>query len=499
MSTTLDNLKEYLNISKQYDHITSLLYWDMETVMPSKGFQGHSDALAYFSTEGFKRGTSEELYKMLSDLSCEEEFNKLDDTWKFIVTKMKKDADKSRRIPVEFYNQFVIAQAESGQAWQEAKAASDFSIFAPHLEKMIKMKREMYGYTDPDKEAYDAMLDSYEEGMNSATYERLFNELKEGLLPLLDKILSKKAPDDTKFKKTYSIAGEKAVERMLLEYIGFSFEQGTCGETEHPFTLNMSSYDVRVSNHFREDNAIDPMFSAIHEGGHAIFEQNVNPDFNGTVAGSCNYMGIHESQSRFYENVLGRNINFWIPIYSKVQKLLPELSDVTLEEFYKEINHIENSYIRTMADELTYCLHIILRFEMEKAIFRDNVSVNELPALWNSKMQEYLKITPKNDAEGILQDMHWSDGSFGYFPSYLLGSIYDGMYIETITEKLGDINTILKEGRILEITKWLNTNIHQYGSTKAPKEVIKTVCGKEVSAKPILKYFTDKYTELYNL
>ena len=210
-------------------------------------------------------------------------------------------------------------------------------------------------------------------------------------------------------------------------------------------------------------------------------------------------MGIHESQSRFYENVLGRNKNFWVPIYDKLGEILPQFKDISLDEFYREINHVRNSFIRTEADELTYCFHIILRYEMEKAIFRENILVEQLPELWNQKMQEYLEITPRNDAEGILQDMHWSDGSFGYFPSYLLGGIYDGMYIEQIEKELGDIDTILREGRIQEITKWLNEKIHQYGSTRTPKEVIQAVCGKEVSAEPIIRYFKEKYTKVYGL
>lgn len=254
-----------------------------------------------------------------------------------------------------------------------------------------------------------------------------------------------------------------------------------------------------MTNHYYETEPLSAMFSAIHEGGHAIFEQNVNPEYDNTVAGSCCYMGVHESQSRFYENILGRNINFWKPIYEKLGELLPQFKNVTLEAFEREINRVENSMVRTEADEVTYCFHIILRYEMEKAIFYDHVPVEKLPELWNQKMQEYLHITPKNDAEGILQDVHWSDGSFGYFPSYLLGSIYDGMYLEKMEEELGSVDEILADGRIGEITKWLNEKIHWYGSTRTPKEVIAAVCGKEVSAQPLVRYMKKKYTRLYGL
>ena len=495
MNDKLEQLQKYLEKMEQFNHVNTLLYWDMRTNTPKEGFAGHSDALTYFSTEQFSMSTSDELKTLLDTLAEPEEFEKLDDKWKFVVNNM----DRNRRIPKEFYESFVKAQSESENAWEEAKKKADFSIFAPHLQKMIDMTAEMTGYTDPKKEVYDALLDQYEKGMDSATMDSLFEDLKAELIPLVQKVLAAKQPDDSKFHVSFDKNAQKEVEKLLLSYIGFDWNRGTTGESTHPFTLNFSSKDVRVTNHFYEHDPLSAMYSAIHEGGHAIFEQNVNPDYDGTVAGSCSYMGIHESQSRFYENILGRNKNFWIPVYAKVQEKMPQLQDVSLDEFYKEVNHVRNSFIRTEADELTYCFHIILRYEIEKAIFRDHVKVEELPALWNQKMQEYLQITPADDAEGILQDMHWSDGSFGYFPSYLLGSIYDGMYLDRLEEELGSVDALLAEGRISEITKWLNEKIHQYGSTRSPKEVIRYVCGKEVSAEPLIRYFKEKYTKVYNL
>lgn len=499
MSETFDKFRAYLKRMNQFSHVNTLLYWDMRTNTPKEGFAGHSEALTHFSTEEFAMSTSEELKNLLDALAAPEEYGQLEDMWKFVVSKMKEDMDRNRRIPKNFYESFVKAQSESENAWEEAKEKSDFSIFAPHLQKMIDMTIERTGYTDPGKEVYDALLDQYEKGMDSATIDGLFEELKKELIPLVQKIIAAKQPDDGKFRVLYEKNAQKEVEKLLLTYIGFDWNRGTTGESTHPFTLNFSSRDVRVTNHFYEHDPLSAMYSAIHEGGHAIFEQNVNPAYDGTVAGSCNYMGIHESQSRFYENILGRNKNFWLPVYEKVQEKLVPLQEVSLEEFYHEINHVRNSFIRTEADELTYCFHIIIRYEIEKAIFRDHMKADELPALWNQKMQEYLQITPENDAEGILQDMHWSDGSFGYFPSYLLGSIYDGMYLEKIEEELGSVDTLLAEGRISEITKWLNEKIHQYGSTREPKQVIEKVCGKEVSAEPIVRYFKKKYTEVYDL
>lgn len=499
MTENFKKLKEYLDKMSLYSYASSLMYWDMVTTMPQEGFQMNSDATTFFSTEGFKLGTAPELAALIDELLVPETFDTLSADEKFIVKRMKKDFVESSRIPVDFYEEFVRARSESEIAWQDAKRKSDFSLFAPHLKKMIDFSKKLYSYMRPGCDPYEEMLNDHEEGMDSATIDRIFSELKAELIPLVKKILAAKEPDDSKFKRKFDLDCQRRVQKELLSYIGFNWESGSVGETEHPFTINFSSKDVRVTNHFRENNAIDAWFSAIHEGGHAIFEQNVNPELDNTPAGSCNYMGIHESQSRFYENILGRNKNFWVPIYSKIQELQPEFKDITLDEFYREINHIRNSLIRTEADEVTYGLHVIIRYEIEKAIFRDGVDVSELPALWNAKMREYLDITPDCDATGILQDMHWSDGSFGYFPSYLLGSIYDGMFLDKITEELGDVDTILREGRILEITKWLNEKIHRFGSTRLPKEVIENVCGKPVSAEPLCRYFREKYTELYNL
>lgn len=499
MSETLTRFQDYLKKMNYYRRAISLLDWDMYTQTPKCGYEGMADALAYFSTEEFVLSTSEELEQLINALSQPKEYEQLEDYMKYTVGIMKRDMEKSKRIPKDFFTYMVAAKSASRQAWQEAKQAADFSIFAPHLETLIEMTAQKAAYTDPGKDVYEVLLDQFEEGMDSSSINRVFSELKAGLVPLTARILAAPQPDSSKFHAYFDVNDQKKAQDFLLKYIGFSFDAGLTSESEHPFTLGFSCKDLRITNHFHENDVLSAIFSAIHEGGHAIFGQNVNPAFEGTPADDCCHMGVHESQSRFYENVLGRNKNFWIPIYEKVQELLPALKTISLDEFYREINHMQNSFIRTEADEVTYCLHIIIRYEIEQAIFRDHVPVSELPALWNQKMQEYLQITPTNDAEGILQDMHWADGAFGYFPSYLLGSIYDGMFLNALEEELGSVDELLAKGEILTITKWLNEKIHRFGSTRLPKEVIHEVCRKELSAAPLLDYFTKKYTEIYHL
>lgn len=499
MTEKAKQLKSYLETISFYDTAINLVSWDMDTVAPKNGMENLINTLGFLSEKEFALRTADEYGKLLVDLSEPEEFDQLDEAMKFTVKRYRKLYEENKRVPAKFYTEFVKARARSRQAWQEAKQAADFGIFCPHLQTMIDMTRQMTAYEHPGEDVYEALLEEYEPGMDSAAIDTLFGELKQELVPLVQAISKKKQPESSVFEGVYDINAQKELQKFLLKYIGFDFASGTTGETEHPYTTTISFGDVRVTNHFHEDEAINAMFSAIHEGGHAIFEQKIDPAYAQTAGAEVYMMGLHESQSRFFENILGRNINFWKPIYEKVGEYLPKLKEIPLERFYQEINRVQCSMIRTEADEVTYAFHVILRYELERAIFRDGVTAEELPALWNQKMQELLGICPKNDAEGIMQDMHWSEGAFGYFPSYLLGTIYDGMLLEEVEKELGSVDEILAEGRILEITKWLNEKIHRHGAMYNSREMIRRVCGKEVSAKPIIKHFKEKYTRIYEL
>lgn len=500
MSKVLEQLKQYLDKLEQYNQVISQMSWDMYTQTPKKGVEYKIDAITYFSSEAFKLSTSEELGELYEKLLEPEEYNALDRAMQLTVRRGKKEYEKDKKIPSDFYEELVKETNISQKIWEEAKQTADFELFCPHLQKMIDMTGKLAKYIAPDKEVYDTLIDMYEEGMDSATIDRLFMEMKEALIPLLKEIMKKPEPDHNIFKGKYDINRQKELSTFLLSYIGFDQDAGVMSESEHPFTMGFGPSDVRVTNHYKEQEAIDAMFSIIHEGGHAIFEQGVNPEYEKTAAAKIdNLMGLHESQSRFYENILGRNINFWKPIYNKVREFLPQFEAISLEQFYREINHIKPSFIRIEADELTYNFHIILRYEIEKAIFRDGVRAVDLPALWNDLMEEMLGLCPANPEEGILQDMHWSSGSFGYFPSYLLGTIYDGMFLESMEKEIGNVDTLLAEGRINEITAWLHEKIHRYGSMRNSLETINEVCGKEITAEPIIRHFITKYTRIYEL
>ncbi len=498
MSKNADALRDYLKKLTLYDQSIALMHWNMYTQAPVRSKPAWVDSLSYFSTEAFKLKTAPEYGELLRALKEPEEFDALDPAMKLTVKRYLRDYEKEARVPEKFFSEFVEAQANSAIAWEKAKQTDDFELYRPHLEKMIAMTREMTSYTDPDKETYDALLDQYEEGIDSAKIDVLFEDVKNGVLPLLERIRKAPHPDASLIRKgSYDKNDQMKVQDFLLDYIGFDFECGATAESEHPFTSGLALHDVRVTNHYRPHDGQDFMFSAIHEGGHAIFEQSIDEKYAGTAVGEVNMMGLHESQSRFFENILGRNRNFWTPIYDKIQALLPDLKTVSLDDFYRIMNDVHPSLIRTSSDEVTYCLHVILRYEVEKEIFRGNMPVSELPGLWNDKMETLLGIRPANDSEGILQDMHWSDGSFGYFPSYLLGSIYDGMYLQVIERELGNIDQILAEGRIKDITRWLQTHIHQHGSMYLSSEVMKRIGAGEISAKPLIDYFNQKYSRLF--
>lgn len=490
--------REYLKHLHQYNHVLSVLHWDLSTLTPKKGVNTRVGAINFFSTEAFRLRTSKEYGRMLKDLSKTEIFESLDPAMKVTVRRYLRDYERFLRVPEDFFSAFTEEKARAEVVWEEAKKKSDFSIFAPHLNEVINMTKKYVKYMEPDKDPYDVLLDMYEEGAKKETIDTVFRDISEGLKPLLAHVNASPTPDLSKLKGIYDIDQQKKVQKLLLDYIGFDFEKGACAESEHPFTLDLApGEDIRITNHFYEDTPIPAMFSTIHESGHAIFAQNIAPELKDTAAGEVPMMGLHESQSRFYENFLGRRASFWEPIWNDVARVLPALKSVPFDTFCRAINYIHPSMIRIEADEVTYALHIILRYEMEKLIFENDIAVEKLPGIWNHKMEEFLGIRPTNDAEGILQDVHWSNGQLGYFPSYLLGSVYGSLFLKALEKEMGALDEILKAGRIKEITTWLNKNIHQYGSLYNSSEVLGRVTGENLSAKPLIDYFDNKYSKVY--
>lgn len=496
----LKEFKEYLSKINQYEQASNILQWDMQTCMPYNGGDSNTEVLTMLSSKSFELSVSDEMKHLLDTLTNQTTFNSLDSISKKMISECKKEYDYNKNIPPSLYSKYIQVVSQSEQTWQKAKSDNDFKSMVPYLKEIIQLTKEMYSYSKPNVDTYDALLDDYEKGITENQLDTIFNELKDGTIPLIEAISKKDKVNQHVFRGHYPIHLQEKLSNYFLDVINFDFKSGCLSESEHPFTTGINSpYDVRITTNYDIDDIRSSLFSVLHEGGHALYEQNINPNLIGTRLNTGTSMGIHESQSRFYENIIGRNLSFWKKHYNKISEILPSYSNISLDKFYKGINSVEPSLIRIDADELTYNLHVIIRFELEKALFSGNLEVKDLSTAWNDKMKEYLGIIPKDDTTGVLQDCHWYSGLFGYFPSYSLGNIYSGQFLSQIEKKLGPIDCLIEDDRLDDINNWLNVNVHQYGLMKSPTEIIRDCCNSSIDTKPIIKYYTDKYSNIYNL
>lgn len=480
----MDDLLKYLDRIGDLNYLSSILRWEMDTIAPTKSFEYLINISTKIDLESFKLSTSDELIKLINKIDLNG-LNELDKTY---ILYLKEDYEKFKRVPEEFFEEYTKLKSNSLNSWVKAKDENNYSIYKPYLIKIIDMTKQLYKYMYPNStNLYDSMLSTYEKGITTLLIDKLFTDLKEKIKPVINDLKPIKI---NKINNKYSNSDLIKISEFLLNYIGFDNTRGALGIYTHGYTIKMNNNDVRIA-FSNESDIFDHMSTIIHEGGHGIFEQNISDILKKYGCYDIDKVALHESQSRFYENILGRNKNFWIPIYEEIKKLLN--IDMDINEFMLHFNNAKPSLIRTKADELTYCMHIIIRYEIEKDIFNNNIDLDNLDKLWNQKYKEYLGIEVPNDKDGILQDMHWSDGSFGYFPTYLLGSIFDGMLLKKINNDLGDVNKLLKEGKIKEITKYLNKNIHMYGGTYNINEVSNRLFNKDLDVNDLVEYFKNKY------
>lgn len=484
----LTKLIEYLTKIADASYIATLMHWEMDITAPKKSIDYLIDVKTKVELKAFELSTSKEYKDLLDDVINNDEYNNLTIEEQRYLKELQADYEKDERVPKSFYEEYSSLCSKSNAVWVEAKQKKDYQIFKPYLARIIDMTKKYYSYRYPNAtNLYDCMLNEYEEGMTSEKIDKLFTELKEEIIPLVRNIQVTKIGIP---HKKYSNEELLDIAAYLLNYIGFDNERGALGIYPHGYTCKLNNNDVRIT--FSNNKSIfDHVCTVIHEGGHGIFEQSIGTNLSKYPIYDIGRYALHESQSRFFENILGRNLNFWIPIYDEIKGKLK--LDIPVEDFVSFLNRPVPSFIRTEADELTYCLHIILRYETEKELFAGKITVEELPSIWNQKMKEYLGVEVTNDADGILQDVHWSQGSFGYFPSYLIGSIFDGMLMEAVEQHIGSIDELLKTGNIKRITKYLQDNIHLSGGTYSIEEITTKLCGKELSVKPLVDYFKRKY------
>lgn len=484
-----------------YNEAIGLMIWDLRTGAPKKGVEQRSEVIGMLSSEVFKLSTSEEMKDCLDHLREESVHTNLNVITKRAVEEANEEYERNRKIPEEEYKEYIITQSKAENVWEEAKANSDFSMLQPYLEKLVDYKKKFVNYWGYEGHPYNTLLDLYEPGVTVDTIDRVFNQLREAIVPLVKEVVESKHQPETSFLfESFPASKQQAFSMHVLDQMGYDFKAGRLDETSHPFAIGLNPGDVRVTTKYDESDFRTAVFGTIHEGGHALYEQNISDDLIGTLLCTGTSMGIHESQSLFWENFVGRNYAFWENNYDAFKSYANgQFDNVSIDDFYRAINVAGPSLIRIEADEMTYPLHIIIRYEIEKGLFSNQIQVKDLPEVWNEKMNEYLGIRPKNDAEGVLQDIHWSGGDFGYFPSYALGYIYAAQLKNAMLKDLPDFDQKLKDGNLLPIKQWLTENVHQHGKMKKPIEIIKDVTGEGLNAEHLIRYLSDKYRDVYKI
>ncbi len=503
--TNYKQLMEKTKTSIVFQSAEALLNWDLETMMPPKAIGLRSQQLALLRGMEHKMNTDPEIGKLLETIMKHPDYDKLDAVQKRNVYLIKKNYDEQTKLPQELVVAIAKQQAISTDVWKKAKAAKNFGMFKPELEKNIELAKKAAEILMKVKETetpYDALVDIFEPKMTARNITVVFDELRTGLMSVLEKCeKSSKKPDVSILHRKVPVEAQRKLAMALAEAVCYDVTSKNAGgridETEHPFT-NGYYDDVRITTHYYEDQFASSVFSVLHEAGHAIYEQNLNPEWMFQPVGSGCSSGFHESQSRFIENIIGRSKEFWAHFTPKLKEIAGKgVADVQLDKFVHAINQVTPSKIRVEADEVTYGLHIIVRFNIERDLFADKVKVSELPELWNQKYKEYLGTKIENDSEGVMQDTHWASGLYGYFPSYALGNIYSGQLLEAMEEQLPDWRKKLETGNFEYARDWLKRNVHAQGNLYDPPELIKKITGKPLTVKPYLNYLNGKYSMLY--
>jgi carboxypeptidase Taq len=493
--------QEFLKLIKEIYSLQSsqsLLGWDQETMMPPKGGEGRASSLALLSRLIQEKYCSEKLGGLIEKLVEEKS---LSDEERVNVREIKRDRDKLLKVPPELTEEIARTTSLAQQTWTKARPKSDTELFNPWLKQVFDLHRQLAECLGYQESAYDALLDQYEPGALASEISRILMGLKENFLPLLQKITHSSAvPRKDILKQPFPIPEQRRLSSMVLKDMTFNSEAGRLDESAHPFTEGMWPGDVRLTTRYAEKDVLSSLFGTIHEGGHGLYEQGFLPKHYGTPMAEAVSLGIHESQSRLWENLIGRGKPFWRYYYPKFKKIFPEqVKSTSLSEFYLAVNYVEPSLIRVEADEVTYNLHIILRFEIEKALFDGEIKVHEIEAVWNEKMKHLLGIVPETARDGYLQDVHWSAGLIGYFPTYSLGNIYSAQLYHKLKLDLPELEENIERGDFHSLKEWLRDHIYSHGRRFCPAKLMELATGEPPGEMRFIDYLTDKYTDLYKL
>ena len=477
------------------DSVNSVLFWDKTTVMPPAATEYRGEQMALLANLSHQRQTSSTYSDLLN--KADEELAGLSETdvRRINVQKLKRDNERASRLPEEFVTEFSKAQVAGGAAWEKAKRAKDFSLFAEPLEKLVNLARKKAGYFDSSASVYDTLIQDFEWGTHKEDLDRIFPPLKKELIALVQRLSEAKVPQAPVLSgMDYDEAKQRVLTEKLFDELGFSKDNGAAAISSHPFSCTLGADDFRITTRFLNNELMSGFMATAHEIGHSLYERGLPSEHRGTPVGSAVSSGIHESQSLFWENRVGRSQAFlsrWFPTF---KEQFPEaFAGGSESDFYHAVNKVTPSLIRVEADEVTYCLHIIIRYEIEKALLDENMEVGQLPEVWNQKYREYLGITPPDDGVGCLQDIHWAEGLFGYFPSYALGHLISAQFSENMEKDLGSVEALITGGEFRTVLGWLRRHIHNKGGVLDAPELIEEITGKPLSEEAFISYLRAKY------
>lgn len=498
----LKKLKELDREAYLLSHGIAVLYWDQETYMPDSAVDERSEQISLLEGILHNKLTEDkwgELFSKLSvdDNSVPEDLNSID---RAFLREAYRRYKKKIKLPVHLVEKFAAAVSIAQSKWVRAKESDDYSVFSPHLEKLVGYSMEIAELVGYDEHPYDALLDEYEPWMKASEVKREFDNLEPGLRSLIERIKNAPQVDSAFLDQNFPVKLQDKFGKLLQRGMGYDFDRGRLDLTAHPFSTTLGFNDVRVTTHYSQNDLISGIFSNIHEAGHGQYEQGFGEDIRGTLLADGTSMGIHESQSRFWENIVGRDIHYWSNYFPELVKIFPEqLDNVSLNEFYRAVNKVEPSLIRIEADEVTYSMHIIMRFRLELAMISGDLNVKDLPDAWAAESEKLLGIKPDCFSSGLLQDIHWSAGLYGYFPTYALGNLYGAQFAHILKKEMPDYNLNLLTGNLLPVKEWLNKKIHRYGSMVSASDLIREISGESLNAQYFLKYLEDKYKRIYDI
>lgn len=502
-----DCRSEFLERVKVWQRINAIaghLSWDQETLMPPKGAKSRGETLAWLASESHRHITDPDLERCLEELESRLESIQSDDPdLACIVIRMRRSVDQACKLPAALVIELTKTQSEAMQIWQQARAKSDFTIFAPVLGKIIDLTKQKMKYLGGESATYDILLDEYEIGMTIEDYDPLFSGLRQRLIPLLEKIVQAskaKSGPTIPTGMEFPLLAQESFCKEVSQLTGFDFEAGRMDPSTHPFSAGLWAGDTRFTTRYDLHDPFSCLYAVLHETGHALYEQGLPEEYTLTPRASAISLGIHESQSRFWENQIGRTSSFWSVVLESFKRHFPKFpSEFNAEDMNRIANHVEPSFIRVEADEVTYNLHVMLRYEVEKKIFNEDLSVDEIPKVWNELFEQWFGIEVKDDAHGSLQDVHWSMAAFGYFPTYTLGNMYAAQLFAKMDEELGSLTDIIESGDWSIILAWLREKIHQHGMMYGPSKLIEHATGCPPSPDAFLDYVETKYSRIYGL